>query len=241
MKAMLLQHPDHALYLPAKTFVEQMRTEVEREAMRGGAEKDIVRELLHELFPSQIEGVQARAFGGQAAVVARVPGEVRKTFDAYLIPREVADHLKKAHSMQFDDEATKGFLRVWDKATSWWKIFATITRPGFHVRNALSNFWQMFLGGVTNPGVLLKAAGIMRGKPEAVSNVGRYTAAQAKQLADRYGIFGSGYVTSDIAELVKREIAPSANVLATTGPVARLGAKVGGKIEDHAKFPLFPH
>lgn len=220
------QHPGHAAFLATKQFVERFKTPAEREAMKRGAEKALQQTFIHEVDPTWLENVLKNA-------------EQHAGVEVYILPREVATHLSRAYSMQFDEQAIADFLRYTDKMTSWWKAFATVWRPGFHVRNEISNAWQMVLGGLRSPEPAIKAFLAMTRKPERAGNVGRYTAAEALALADRFGMRRTGFVGGDVDDLIKRELEPNLNPLSTSGPLIRAGSAVATGFEDHAKVTLF--
>lgn len=221
----LAQHPEHALFVPTKAFLENFRTAAEREALYLGKEKQLTGSFLQEIERVLLDDI------------AKSP--VRAQIDAYILPREVAEHLAKAYSMQFDDKAIAEFFRTWDKMTGWWKTFATAPNPGFHVRNEISNLWQLMLGGVRTPDPLYKGLMVLAKKGEGVADVGAYKGQEVYQLAERYGILRTGFVGSDIGDLVRREVAPSANPFSVAGPLARWGSAVGTSFEDHARLALF--
>jgi hypothetical protein len=219
------QHPGHAAFLATKQFVEKFKTPLEKEAMKHGADKALQNTFIHEMPRTFLEHVlkNAKDHGG---------------LEIFILPQEVAAHLSRAYSMQFDEKAIGEMLRLTDKLTGWWKAFATVWRPGFHIRNEISNLWQMFLGGVRSPEPAYKAFMAMW-KPELVGNVGRYTAKEALDLADRWGMRKTGFVGSDIDDLVKRKMEPTINPFSTSGPLIRAGSALGTGFEDHAKVAMF--
>lgn len=70
-----------------------------------------------------------------------------KTVGALIVPKEIADDLKKANNFFADPEVIGSFLKYFDKAQSIWKAHAILT-PGFHVRNSISNKFNMWLAGM---------------------------------------------------------------------------------------------
>lgn len=220
----LAEHPGHGLFVPTKSYIDNFLSAGERESLRHGANAPLVGSLMKEISPAELREI------------AKNP--LRAGTPAYIVPKEVSEVLAKAYSFQFDEKAFRDAANLWDKATAWWKMSVTAPWPQFHVRNGISNLWQMMVAGVRDPRGLY-TAGLMMKDPALVGRVGRFTGEEAMALADKYGVLRSGFVTSDINDLIKREIAPSKNLLSTTGPIARLGTKVGGTIEDHARLALF--
>jgi len=222
----LNQHPGHAAFMATKQFVERFKSEAEKEAMKHGAEKGLQSNFLTEVPRTFLEHVLKNAKDNAG-------------LEIYVLPQEVAKHLSRAYSMHFDEKAISDLVKMTDRMTAWWKAFATAVRPGFHIRNEISNLWQMYLGGVRSTAPAIQAFLAMTGKPEAVANVGRYTAKEALDLADRWGMRKTGFIGSDIDELVKRRMEPSANLLSLSGPVVRAGSAIGTAFEDHAKVTMF--
>lgn len=220
----LSQHPGHVLLVPTKEYIEKFATPQMRAEMQAGRHKEIVQSLFKEVDINDLNRL--------------AKDEVLKNVQAYIIPREVAEHLARAYTLQFNEKELKEAFQIWDKMTGWWKAFATVWRPGFHARNAFSNFWNMFLGGWRDPKSMFEA-GMILNKPESVERIAGYTGREILALADSFGVRKSGFIGTDIAEAVERVVQPSANPLSVTGPVARLGSKVGSTIEDHARLTFF--
>ena len=73
-----------------------------------------------------------------------------------------------------DPKALHPFLKNWDKAQNWWKLYALITRPAYYTRNLAGNYSNAYLlAGLTDPqrygdaGALqLKAFRVRAGKAE---------------------------------------------------------------------------
>ena len=225
IRSVLEQHgPGHAIYVPTKEWIDRFATAEERRLMRLGEQKGLVGSLFQSMEYSDL--------------VRRVDTEAKAGATAYILPREVAEHLSKAYSYQTSDEAIKGFVAMWDSAGSWWKSFATVVRPQFHIRNAFSNVWQAFLGGVRDPRVFF-SAGILQNNPEALANVGRYSGKEVAEMATMYGVTRHGFFGAEIGEAIERSLDPSKNPLSRTGPLARWGTKVGTAIEDNARLAMF--
>lgn len=220
----LNQHPDHVLLIPTRDYIAHVVTPEVREAMHRGKHKEIVDSLYQQLDPRDVD--------------ALAKDVVLRHMQAYVIPREVAEHLSRAYTMQFNEKEIWAFFQMWDKGTGWWKAFATIWRPGFHTRNAFSNLWNMMVGGWKDPKTLFQSGALMV-NPDSVAPIMGYTGRQILELADAYGVRKSGFIGTDIGEAIERVVSPSKNPLSVTGPVARAGSKVGSTIEDHARVAFF--
>ncbi|MFA5636101.1 MAG: hypothetical protein WC977_09355, partial [Anaerovoracaceae bacterium] len=69
----------------------------------------------------------------------RLPG----AFDSFAVKGEVIDFLDRV-APKYSEDGIKTFTELLEMATSVWRGYATAT-PGFIGRNAISNFWQLFL------------------------------------------------------------------------------------------------
>lgn len=98
--------------------------------------------LLTELDLSKLGGVAQLKQGGRV-VLKDFQDELAQTFGNEEFARKMAASVE---SFFTDDEATKGFLKTFDKVTNLWKRQATVLRfPAFQGRNLLSNkilMWQ---------------------------------------------------------------------------------------------------
>jgi hypothetical protein len=105
-------------------------------------------ERLARLFPNEAEHL-TKTVGeqGQVKLMARV---------------EVVDELEKAVRNFLGDEQMSEYLKTYDKVLGIWKGYATVLRPGFHVRNWQTNIYQNLMAGVKNPQRYIEAAEIQR-------------------------------------------------------------------------------
>ena len=68
------------------------------------------------------------------------------------VPEQIRNHLKEFHAvMTGADEPASQFLKVYDKALSWWKMSVTGWFPAFHSRNLIGATWNNFLRGLKDP------------------------------------------------------------------------------------------
>ena len=63
----------------------------------------------------------------------------------YLFDKQTGEYLRRTIKMIGGAEEIDTMLKTFDKVQTWWKILVTSVNPGFHLRNAQSNF---FLGGI---------------------------------------------------------------------------------------------
>lgn len=225
---LLKRNPGHTAFLPTKDYIDRFLTPSEREALKHGAQPELRSSFIKDLgeilrnAKNDIEGKPERELA-----------------QAYIVKNEVAQHLSKAYSSQFSTEATKQFLKVYDRVTSYWKTFQTLPNPGFYVRNAVSYVWQAgILAGANNPKTWQKSIMALR-NPEAVENFGKYTAKEALDIAERHAIVRGGFVGREIGESIERLTNPSNNPLSLRGPIARKGGDLVQSIDNAARFALF--
>lgn len=227
------QHPDHAIYVPGKTYVDNFLTPGQKEAVRAGApgaKTGATNTLMQELSKDELDDLFSAMRRGERGA---------KRIDAYVIPRAVAEHLGRAYKFAETPESMQPFLRMFDKVQGWWKTFSTVPRVGFHVRNELSNLYQNALAGLVTPQPYMAAMLIQRHQGAKLAKIGQYTGDQVETLAKQLGVMKTGFVGSDVGEFIERQVRPSKNWLSPTGPPARLGTKVGNAIEDNARLALF--
>ena len=91
----------------------------------------------------------------------------------YFDPMEAAAFRRQSQLLS-EPKQLGSFLKNWDKAQNWWKLYALITRPAYYTRNLAGNYSNAYLlAGLTNPqrygdaGALqLKAFRVRTGKAE---------------------------------------------------------------------------
>lgn len=82
---------------------------------------------------------------------AAVEGIERDGLLRFQADARIVDEVEKSVKGFFSDEQMAEWMKVYDKVQGIWKGYATCLRPGFHMRNALTNVWQNAMAGVVNP------------------------------------------------------------------------------------------
>lgn len=222
-------HPDHSLYVTTKDWIEHFMDDAGREALRQGKNRELLKSMMVKIdSPEQI---------------AKLAGKTGRV-DGFVLPDEIVQHLNAAHVRDFMDEKVADFVRnVYDPALGWWKAFTTVVRPGFNVRNAISNIWQMFLAGAKNPADLGTAGMLQRaaatGKWGKLAPIAGYGDQEIYKLAREMGVVKSGQLGQGVERFVEDATLPSRNPLSRRGPLVRAGSAVAGTVEDNAKLALF--
>ena len=237
MYAMLQQHEDHSLFIPSRDYIRIFKTAAAKEQMRLGAEAELTRSMVVDMREA------FRGIGGLDEILEKTgldkAAEV-PVAELYVIPRDVAEHVSKAYQLGQTPEALKVFVHdYFDKFQSWWKVFATAPRPAFHVRNALSNLWQMYLAGVSPQATLRALTLTFQDLRKGIAPVAGYSGEQIYELSRRLGVVKTGFIGQDVGEALERAVAPSKAPWSARGPVARVGMAVGTKIEDAARLATF--
>ena len=177
------------------------------------------------------------------------------------IPADIADDVARTFTIRNSPATSSKFLQLTDKITQIWKTAVTVPFPEFHARNAFSNWWANYLGGVVNPvhykdalDALLdfRKAAKGGGRLGRLIDVGKGRTMSVQQLFDEMesahflGFGGTGQ-----AELGKGINLAAANPLAAgispgrragraalfaPRALAKGGRFAGELIEDHAKI-----
>jgi hypothetical protein len=146
-----------------------------------------------------------------------------KEFVNRVIPKEVGEALLEMQRVMTSPDAMNEFWKVYTGATRYMKGAFTQFFPAYHGRNAISNVFLNWLGGVKNPlsyanaAALQKAASATRrlAKKAGISfedaakqvqwpTVNGIHGAQLWDIADQYGVVGRVSSTLDVAEFAGR-------------------------------------
>jgi hypothetical protein len=109
-------------------------------------------------------------------------------------PPEVARLLNRSYRALTNTEEVMWFLKKYDGAQNWWKMWTLGARPAYHTKNIIGNLWNAYLGGVSNPvrygeaGLfqtkLAKASSSLSSPPPGTTRVYRGMQEKFKQVAD---------------------------------------------------------
>ena len=157
---------------------------------------------------------------------------------------KVADQLSRSYKALTNSEEINKFLKVYDGAQNWWKMWSLGARPAYHAKNTIGNLWNNYLGGVTSPKPYGDAAAfqikVAKGNLE-----GKIAGYPTKDLYDAMmtrGIFGEGQYGGDITRRLEEQIQGASKnpfTLSTKNPILQGGFKMGQTIEDNARVALF--
>jgi len=173
-----------------------------------------------------------------AAITKKVP--------AYVLPKSIADDLNKIQKVFIGDPATRGILKFYDQILGPWKTMATVVRLPFHIRNEMSNWFNMWLGGVSPldlPTRLKQALDVQRGAEGYITTKAgqKLNYKDLKTIFEEKG-FGSGWIASDIrhhtpeelAKVIDKQSLPSTIL---NWPIEK-ARSFGGGLENNARYAL---
>ena len=156
----------------------------------------------------------------------------------------VANQLTRSYKALTNQEEINKFLKVYDGAQNWWKMWSLGVRPAYHSKNMIGNLWNSYLGGLTNP-LLYGQAGSLQIKIAKNNLSGKIAGYPADELYDAMmtrGVFGQGQYGGDISRTLESQISGGNKnpfTLATSNPILQGGFKLGQTVEDNARIALF--
>ncbi len=152
-----------------------------------------------------------------------------------LLPEQIAKHVDDTYKTLTNEEATRKFLSLYDKALGFWKGSVTGWFPSFHTRNSIGGVFNNWLAGVKSPARYLQGDQIARGLEGTITTkLGtKYSYGQIRELANKLGVVGQpGYL--DVMREVEKDIGQ--------GPVSKLmdtPKKAMEVVENRLRLPLF--
>jgi len=181
-------------------------------------------------------GVRADAAPANYVTVPEIPG--------VKFAPEVAQRLNRSYQTLTNNEEISKFLRVYDGAQNWWKMWSLGARPAYHAKNTVGNLWNNYLAGVTTPKPYADAAAfqVKLAKNNMNGSIAGYKTDELYEAMATRGIFGEGQYSGDIARTVEDVLKGGSYnpfTLSTKNPILRGGFKVGQAIEDNARIALF--
>lgn len=192
-----------------------------------------------------------RLFGkkGKSVVGEVLPADITRILPklkGYKFSPEILTHLNKTYESMVKPEYANFFLkRVFDPAQNWWKRNVLAYFPAYHTRNMVSNWWNNYLGGVVNPTRYkdaikiqiydqLKTTGKRISKPILSNGT---DPDMLLKYGKKFGVKGRGLYNADIPKAMLNELKRGNwNVLDSNFQLVKKGMKVGGFIEDNARW-----
>jgi hypothetical protein len=164
----------------------------------------------------------------------------------YKFDPAVANYAKHAYKVLSDDQQMSKFLKVYDGAQNWWKMWSLGIRPAYHAKNVVGNVWNAYLGGLSSPKPYGQAAAF-QAKLAADKMTGTIAGKPVKELYEemtKRGVFGEGqYGYAEFSNVLRKELEPTKATdlvtLSTRNAFLRAGFKVGQTLEDNARIASF--
>jgi hypothetical protein len=156
----------------------------------------------------------------------------------------VANQLTRSYKALTNQEEINKFLKVYDGAQNWWKMWSLGIRPAYHAKNTIGNLWNSYLGGLTTPKPYGDAAAfqVKVAKNNLSGKIAGYPTEELYDAMMTRGVFGQGQYGGDISRTLESQIAGGNRnpfTLATSNPILQGGFKLGQTIEDNARIALF--
>ena len=177
----------------------------------------------------------------------------------------VADMVKGMAKTIRDPKELGKYLKYFDGATRWWKMWSLGLRPAYHSRNIVGNIWNAYhIGGLSNPIYFGKAMQLQRdaskkGGAEAITglvNLGKYNGGKAVNRdtlwkeAMEDGVFNHGQYSDDLIANVQDYAVQSAPKNAkeslaqwvtpsTKNRLLQGGFATGKALENNARLALY--
>lgn len=173
---------------------------------------------------------EREAFRGGEAVPTKLSG-----IENLAVPPEIAAEMLKTFAIS-SSTPPNILLSVFDGFTRGFKTGVTVLFPSFHVRNAIGNFWNNFIGGVWNPKEYVDAGRILADAKftggRAAWDVGGGRVMSSKQILDQLDAGGAlGYS----GQLSEEELLKGMAGL----PVVKQARTAGAAVESNAKIAHF--
>ena len=152
-----------------------------------------------------------------------------------LLPEQIVKHVDDTYKTLTNEEATKKFIGLYDKALGFWKGSVTGWFPSFHTRNAMGGIFNNWIAGVKSPVRYLQGDQIARGLEGTITTqLGtKYSYGQIRELATKLGAIGQpGYL--DVMREVEKDMGK--------GPVSKLmdlPKNAMEIVENRLRLPLF--
>lgn len=181
-------------------------------------------------------GVRAEVAPATYTTVPEIPG--------IKFPPEVAKRLNRSYQTLTSSEEINKFLKVYDAAQNWWKMWSLGARPAYHAKNTIGNLWNNYLAGVTTPKPYADAAAfqVKLAKNNLNGSIAGYKVDELYDAMATRGVFGEGQYSGDIVRTVEDVLKGGSSnpfTLSTRNPILRGGFKIGQTIEDNARIALF--
>lgn len=160
----------------------------------------------------------------------------------YVFKDAIAKRLDEHAKNMFDPELPNILLKHYDMATRWYKAYTLGIFPAYHARNAISNVFNNFITGTTNPMVYKVAHAIQTGKTGTIKTVDGRTIDydEIRKHLDELGVRNRGFAASDIEQALEAELGNAKWLtLSANSRAVQIGQHVGNAVENNARIAKF--
>ena len=179
------------------------------------------------------------------------------TLKKHAYPPQIGRVLNQQYQLLKSPAKANEVIKMYDEVQNWWKKYSLASRPAWHSRNAIGNFWNnYFIGGVKNPIVYGEAAAVQKAmqteKGSVVERLDRLTGTNPDKNfkvsgtdmtreeifneAIKRGVYESGLYGQDLGQAA----VTSSNIPLTTEWKGINKAFAAGKaVENNARLALF--
>lgn len=173
-------------------------------------------------------------------------------------PPQIGKVLNQQYQLLKSPAKTSEVIKMYDEVQNWWKKYSLASRPAWHSRNAIGNFWNnYFIGGVRNPIVYGQAAAVQKAMqankgavverldlltgadridPSVIVGKTGLTREQIWNEAVKRGVYESGLYGQDLGQAA---ITSSNIPLSTEWSVINKAFAAGKTVENNARLALF--
>jgi len=182
--------------------------------------------------------------------------KISDNIPAYLVPREIAEMMNRKSPYLVKEN--KAFLEYFDQVTDFWKASVTSWFPAFHARNAMSNAWLMYLGGVREIDVLsrlktsfeIQKYGYMermgKNPKDFVVKLGKqeFKASELYRISSEMDVLGGAWYGRELGGAYEKELIKQADKRAKWKQIPRewfmeKPRGIGTAIENNSRLALF--
>jgi len=159
---------------------------------------------------------------------------------SYQMHKDVADYLLRSQRVFGNEESIGQIAKTIDAVNDIWKVSVTSVFPAFHVRNYVSNIFNNFVAGLSNPKYYFDSLEFMKGSGELTPKFKKFfsdqnikTFEEARRFLNYDGVTGAGQFAVDVGPTYLRLLGKEGKNLSNA---RYLGRKVGTFIEDQGRL-----
>lgn len=166
----------------------------------------------------------------------------------FKVPAEVGKSLNKWNEFNTQITTINKLLTTYDRFHSLNKIWTLAPFPAYHTKNAVGNFWNNFLAGLTNPDRYREALMTQLNKADSkyrpvnfVDTYGnKWNTDKLVEEANKLGVIGHGQYAGETQRTLAQKLESGKFfTFSSRNHFLRVGTRVGKFVEDNARMALF--